>query len=855
MRKTYNQLCAFPLRYAPFGRVSLVFLLALLFGSLQLKAQMSGTYTVCPSGCNYSTVNAALSDLKTKGISGPVTVNISADQYNETLSFTAITGSSATNTITFKGAGKYKTRLYNNGTQVISITTGKYLIFKDMAIEQTGTTATKYAVYMSSTTNNTFDNCIIAAPIATTSGMYALYATSCSNNIYSNNIIKGGYYTVYNYQYSTTYAFGGDLFENNRITQSQYYGMYTYGGLDNTYKRNYIDSTGYYALYSYYEGSAYYEGNILPGLQGSGTVAPYYIINMNYPNYYGGTGYLEFYNNMIGSESTPAYYAHYLYAYGYNNIKYKHNTIHKGNTTGYNLYFYGSTASNNFELKNNNLTRTGSGTLLYYPYQNNTHSAEGNNYYPSTGSNLIYYNLKYFSSVADYQVEAKKLGFDQFATSVMPTYKSGIDLHLDPAKPAPNNRYAGIDKDIDGDDRCKSFATVGADETSYGKTTIAKAGFSGPDTVIVGSPTNFFNTASVNDPNNFKYYINNVFAGDSIHLRYVSTSTGTVTIKLVTESCAGKDSVTKTVHVVNPTAKPSARFISNVSTIVQGEVVRFTDISRNGASSWKWDITPDSTFDVSGKSARYKFLYNTSATSQNPVLQFLVSGKYKVCLTATNNLGSNTLCRADYISVQTSFNIGSIAVSTDSAGYIYDNGGKDGDYTSSFKGSTLLAPCAEKIYLIVKKFDTECNYDYLRVFDGADNKGTPLHRCLANINGANGPGFVGGPSSNTCANYCMPSLTDTFVAKSGKMFLEFQTDASGTFSGFELYYWSKPKAQPKPTASFTTMSDSVCINKPLSFTNTSTGDDIKYFWDLDNDLTTFESTTKNAIWPYYATGT
>ncbi|RZK66962.1 MAG: hypothetical protein EOO92_24705, partial [Pedobacter sp.] len=170
-----------------------------------------------------------------------------------------------------------------------------------------------------------------------------------------------------NYQYSTTYAYGGDLFENNRITQSYYYGLYTYGGLDNTYKKNYIDSAGYYQVYSWYEGSAYYEGNIIPG--STGGQAPYYVIYMYYPNYFGGTGYFEFYNNMVGSENTAAYYGHYLYTYGYSNIKYKHNTIHKGNTTGYNLYFYTSTASNNIELQNNIFTRSTSGTLLYYPYQ------------------------------------------------------------------------------------------------------------------------------------------------------------------------------------------------------------------------------------------------------------------------------------------------------------------------------------------------------------------------------------------------------------------------------------------------------------------------------------------------------
>ncbi|RYZ98129.1 MAG: hypothetical protein EOP47_20065, partial [Sphingobacteriaceae bacterium] len=824
---------------------------------MKLAPALGGNYTIDPSGTgtsNFTSFTAAATALTNQGVCSAVSFTVAAKSFNESITLGNINGASLTNTITFTGAGKAATRLYSSNTNVVSLNSASYIAFKNMTIEQTSNVTTRYCVNLNSCTFITLENCAILSPF-TTSVNYNLYANNCSNNIYKNNIIKGGYYAAYNYQYSTTYAYGGDLWEGNRISQSYYYGLYTYGGLDNAYLRNTIDSAGYYNIYSYYEGSAYYDGNILPGNSGPGQT-PYYLILMYYPNYFGGSGYFEFYNNMLGSENTVAYYGHYLYTSGYNNIKYKHNTIHKGNSTGYNLYFYATNTTNNVELMNNNFTRTSAGSLLYYYQPNNTHKVDGNNFYPASGSALIYYNLKTFSSLADYRAEANKLGNALNTTSVMPTYKSATDLHIDQTKPAPNVKYAGVNKDVDGDDRCKLFVTAGADESQYGKTAISKAGFSGPDTVFVGSPTNYFNIASVTDPNNYAYYVNGTFVKDSIHLNLIASNTGSISIKLVTESCAGKDSLTRTIQVVNPTAKPNTRFLADKSNIMQGEIVRFTDISRNGASSWKWDVSPDSTYDGATKIARYKYLYGTSSSTQNPVIQFIVPGKYKVCLTAANNLGSNTLCRTDYITVQTAISIAAnLQTITDASAYIFDNGGKDGDYTNSFKGSLLIAPCAEEIYLVFKKFDLECGYDYLRVFDGSDNKGKPLH-CTSNILGVNGPGFTGG--SLVCASSsttCMPAATDTFVAKSGKMFIEMTTDTKSPLPGFEAYYWSKPKAQPKPTASFTTMSDSVCINKPLSFTNTSTGDDIKYFWDLDNDLTTFESTTKNAIWPYYATGT
>src|SRR5438105_14189078 len=90
----------------------------LLFGIFlyagSANAQLSGTYTICSSGCNYSSISAAVSALNSNGVSGPVTFNIGSGTYNETLYLSSgISGASSTNTITFKGAGR--------GNSVISL--------------------------------------------------------------------------------------------------------------------------------------------------------------------------------------------------------------------------------------------------------------------------------------------------------------------------------------------------------------------------------------------------------------------------------------------------------------------------------------------------------------------------------------------------------------------------------------------------------------------------------------------------------------------------------------------------------------------------------------------------------------
>jgi PKD repeat protein len=91
---------------------------------------------------------------------------------------------------------------------------------------------------------------------------------------------------------------------------------------------------------------------------------------------------------------------------------------------------------------------------------------------------------------------------------------------------------------------------------------------------------------------------------------------------------------------INP-LPPVANFSADITTVIAGGSVNFTDLSTNYPSSWQWTITPSTgTSYIVG-----------SSTSQNVTIQFSNVGTYTIALTATNAQGSNTETKNNYINV------------------------------------------------------------------------------------------------------------------------------------------------------------------------------------------------------------
>ncbi len=86
---------------------------------------------------------------------------------------------------------------------------------------------------------------------------------------------------------------------------------------------------------------------------------------------------------------------------------------------------------------------------------------------------------------------------------------------------------------------------------------------------------------------------------------------------------------------------PSADFSANDSTVCTNASVSFTDLSTNSPSSWAWTVSP----------ATHSFVGGTSASSQNPQIQFSAPGNYTISLSASNAFGSDTETKTGFIQV------------------------------------------------------------------------------------------------------------------------------------------------------------------------------------------------------------
>ncbi len=176
---------------SPLARLLLLPLL-LIAGSL--SAQLNGTYTIdAGGGGDYLSFSAAVTALNTSGVSGPVVFEVADGFYTERITLVNITGSSPTNTITFRGQSLDSSLvvLRSNSTttvggfsgpnHVVYFTGARHISFEHLTVQRTGSSLYGHVlVYAGTATDINFRYCRLIGVALPTTTLHTRDVVYCS---------------------------------------------------------------------------------------------------------------------------------------------------------------------------------------------------------------------------------------------------------------------------------------------------------------------------------------------------------------------------------------------------------------------------------------------------------------------------------------------------------------------------------------------------------------------------------------------------------------------------------------------------------------------------------------------------
>jgi len=365
------------------------------------SAQMSGNYTIdknsAASASNFQSYNSAVEALRgvTRsdggpslggGVNGAVTISVAqgSGPYQEQVVVPAITGSNATNRVTFDGNGeRLQFSNSSSNTAVMKLNGCDYFTFHNINVKTLHSTFARGFWVLNRSDHNIIEDCEIditsctttssgygcgiamvgsatSATSYTTGGVKGLYNTFRNNEIYGSPSNRGMYSGIaFNGSSSMT-----DLYltiEGNYIHNYYTYGIYEYRNvkntkfIDNVIKRGQkLSYTTFAGIYSYFNAGGLYDGNYIADdcPSNSETYTAYGIYA-----YYGSSannGDLEIINNTINLNSGRYRQGILAQQFYSNSKKISHNTLYmrSNNGYGYGIMSY-SYNYNNVEIKNN----------------------------------------------------------------------------------------------------------------------------------------------------------------------------------------------------------------------------------------------------------------------------------------------------------------------------------------------------------------------------------------------------------------------------------------------------------------------------------------------------------------------
>jgi PKD repeat protein len=310
------------------------------------------------------------------------------------------------------------------------------------------------------------------------------------------------------------------------------------------------------------------------------------------------------------------------------------------------------------------------------------------------------------------------------------------------------------------------------------------------------------------------------------NFNYTFTQPGYYRVRLSCVNQFGTSFVEKPIFVSPPVRKPKAQFFADRRILGVYDQVQLYDLSTNGPSFWQWYMDPP----CNNCGGLFFNTFNPTPNTASPSFAAYDPGTYKICLVVGNAMGTDTLCREEYIRVVSGYRLcsGSDSVSREDEGYIMSNilQAPTGYFyianqcQSPAPPGFRIAPCADSIYISLERLRMR-NTDsvYIR---GGSYTGTILRR-------------FGGSNINAYSD----SLRN-FRFGGQELFITWTpgtpngTGVSVPDSGFSFRWTSLPAMYGPPTASFT-IPDTVYTGYNLRVQNTTTGIKPVYAWDLNGD--------------------
>ena len=225
---------------------------------------------------------------------------------------------------------------------------------------------------------------------------------------------------------------------------------------------------------------------------------------------------------------------------------------------------------------------------------------------------------------------------------------------------------------------------------------------------------------------------------------------------------------------------------------------------------------------------------NTS-TATNPTHTYTSFGTFTVSLFASGPLGTDSILQQSIISVDqnnpciiTLPSSGSGITQTSCNGVLFDVGGPNGNYYDNNNSWITISPQgSSQITLNFISFDieapsssTNCNWDYIEIFDGLDTSATSLGQYCNTLTGSPG----------------------TVISSGGALTVYLHADAGVNGTGFEANWTCE--FPTSPTITNFVLSDTVSCNTTINFNDLSSNGPTTWIWDFgDGNISNLQNPT------------